>query len=202
MSRRKNTEPNKVLRLSPINTNTSCAKKAVNNKSETSPPNKKKLASINQDLIDRLSRPKKKKNRPKHFVQPSSATGRWSTPGGGRFSTAKPKSDIEIKMLRAAKTPGPGQYQLPQFGSGNSGIRISDANPLSEIDLKMIRAAETPGPNQYNTQHDYSKLNGGRFSTANPKSDLEWTMHNAKETPGPNEYDISLCPPPHISPIR
>jgi hypothetical protein len=112
MSRRKNTEPNKVLRLSP----TSCAKKAVNNKSKTSPPNKKKLASINQDLIVRLSRPKRKKNRPKHFVQPCSATGRWSTPGGGRFSTAKPKSDIEIKMLRAAKTQGPGNINFHSLG--------------------------------------------------------------------------------------
>ena len=62
---------------------------------------------------------------------------------GEVVSSAKPKSDIEIKTLRAAETPGPGQYKLPQFGSGKGGIKISDANPLSDIDLKMIRASET-----------------------------------------------------------
>ena len=64
---------------------------------------------------------------------------------GEGFPNARPKSDIEIKMLRAAETPGPGQYKLPQFGSGKGGIKISDANPLSDIDLKMIRASETQG---------------------------------------------------------
>ena len=140
----------------------------------------KKYAPINMDIINRLSKPRQKKKPSKYHVQPSSATGRWSKPGGGRFSNARPKSDIEIKMLRAAETPGPGQYKLPQFGSGKGGIRISDANPLSDIDLKMIRAAETPGPNQYNVAHDYSKMGGGRFSTAKPMTSTEIIMLHCK----------------------
>ena len=92
---------------------------------------------------------------------------------------------------------------MPSFGSGNRGVKISDANPKSAVDLIMLRSAETPGPNQYKPDQDLGdRLKGGRFSTSNPKSDLEWTIHNAKESPGPNEYDISLCPMPHISPIR
>ena len=60
----------------------------------------KKYAPINMDIINRLSKPRQKKKPSKYHVQPSSATGRWSKPGGGRFSNARPKSDIEIKMLR------------------------------------------------------------------------------------------------------
>jgi hypothetical protein len=197
----------KGIKLSPINTNNGHRKKSssiskIENNSPL-PSNKTKLAPINNAIINRLSQPRKKKNRPKNFIQPCSATGKWSKPGGGRFSNARPKSDIEIKMLRAAETPGPNEYVLPSFGSGNRGVKISDANPKSAVDLIMLRSAETPGPNQYKPDQDLGdRLKGGRFSTSNPKSDLEWTIHNAKESPGPNEYDISLCPMPHISPIR
>ena len=105
----------KGIKLSPINTNNGHRKKSssISKIENNSPSNKTKLAPINHNaIINRLSQPRKKKNRPNNFIQPCSATGKWSKPGGGRFSNAKPKSDIEIKMLRAAETPGPNEYAI------------------------------------------------------------------------------------------
>ena len=121
---------------------------------------------------------------------------------GGRISTAKPKTDTEILMLRSAETPGPNYYKInDDYTRPNTAgaIKISDANPKSDIDWIILNASQAPGPNQYSPDKDVaSRLRGGRFSSARPKSDLEWTIHNASETPGPNAYDISLCPPPNL----
>ena len=153
------------------------------------------------DIINRLSKPKKKPKK-RFEVYPSSATGRWSKPNGGRFSTARPKTQTELLMLRAAETPGPNQYVINDSltrPSAGGAVKISDANPKSDIDWVILNSSQTPGPNQYTPDKDISgRLRGGRFSSANPKSDLEWTIHRSASTPGPNAYDTSLCPPPHI----
>ena len=192
------------IKLSPID------KKRTTKPPEKSPldtnvQRKRALAPINMDIINRLSKPRKKPSK-SHVIYPSSATGRWSKPSGGRFSTAKPKTHTEILMLRAAETPGPNQYvindSLTSPGTGGAVI-ISDANPKSDIDWVILNSSQTPGLNEYTPDKDIStRLSGGRFSSANPKSDLDWTIHNAADTPGPNAYDTSLCPPPFIPPLR
>ena len=39
----------------------------------------------------------------------------------GKFSTSKPKSDVEWKIYNASKIPGPGQYDLPDTMAKNGG---------------------------------------------------------------------------------
>ena len=152
----------------------------------------KQPGPIDPAILARLSRPRARPRMTgKISVAPSSASGRWSRPGGGKFSNAKPKTDTEILMLRAAETPGPNQYKLPTFGSGKGGVKISDANPKSNVDIIMRRSAETPGPNQYKADADLnSRLRGGKFSNAKPKTDTEIIMLNAARTPGPNQYKV------------
>ena len=160
------------------------------------PTKKKHIASpVNQEIIERLSRPRKRPEPGQHTIQPASASGQWARPGGGRFSTAQPKSDIDIKMLRAAETPGPNEYKLIGFGGAKKGVKISSANPKTDVDWAILRARETPGPNQYKPDTDLTqRLRGGKFSTAAPKTELDWVIHNSPQSPGPNAYDISLCP--------
>ena len=173
----------KGIKLSPINTNNGHRKKSSSISKNNSPSNKTKLAPINNAILNRLSQPRTKKIRSKNFIQPCSATGKWSKPGGGRFSNARPKSDIEIKMLRAAETPGPNEYVLPSFGSGNRGVKISDANPKSEVDLIMLRSKETPGPSEYQPKA-IGRKKGLKISDAKPKSELDWIIHRSISTPG------------------
>ncbi len=39
----------------------------------------------------------------------------------GKFSTSKPKSDVEWKIYNASKIPGPGQYDLPDTMTKSGG---------------------------------------------------------------------------------
>ena len=54
---------------------------------------------------------------------------------GVLFSESNAKSDIEWKMYRASKIPGPGQYKVPAPMDGNDGrgVKFSDANTKSEL---------------------------------------------------------------------
>ena len=138
-------------------------------------------------FLNRLAAREKKRNqrRPRTAVT-CSASGRWSGPGGGRFSMAKPKSDTEWIMKRSRETPGPGQY-TPKYVRRNSSCKISDANPKSDVELVMLRSKETPGPSEYKIKYqDASK--GLKISDANPKSDLDWVIYRAKQSPAPNAY--------------
>ena len=149
-------------------------------------------SKLKPSTMERLTRPRTQAgSRPPG----SSASGCWLKPGGGRFSTAKPKSEIDWIVLRAKQTPGPNQYAGVQYKWGTGGIKISDANPKSEVEWVIYRSKQTPGPSEYNQDLPPSTgMSGGRFSTAWPKSYLDWTEYRAKQIPGPSDYKIDLCP--------
>jgi hypothetical protein len=153
---------------------------------------KRHSSKLKADTMMRLTRPRTQAgSRPPG----SSASGRWLRPGGGRFSSAKPKSEIDWIILRAQQTPAPNQYAGVKYEWGKGGIKISDANPKSEVEWVIYRSKRTPGPNAYNQDLPPSTgLSGGRFSTAFPKSYLDWTKYRAEQIPGPSEYKIDLCP--------
>jgi|TARA_B110000208_G_C11676672_1_gene397183 hypothetical protein len=117
---------------------------------------------------------------------------------GGRFSTAKPKTETEILMLRSAESPGPNQYTIKLPPSRGGTAKISDANPKSQLDWIILRSKNTPGPNQYAPKQVQAE-SGVKFSDSNPKSDLDWTILKAKDLPGPAAYDISMCMMPASS---
>lgn len=153
---------------------------------------KQHSCKLKADTMMRLTRPRTQAgSRPPG----SSATGRWLRPGGGRFSSSKPKSEIDWIILRAKQTPAPNQYAGVSYQWGKGGIKISDANPKSEVEWVIYRSKRTPGPNAYKQDLPPSTgLSGGRFSTAFPKSYLDWTKYRAEQIPGPSEYQIDLCP--------
>jgi hypothetical protein len=64
---------------------------------------------------------------------------------GGRFSTAKAKSDVEWCIHRAERLPAPGQYE-PARLPGPAGGRISTAHVRGSIDHEIYRAKDIPGP--------------------------------------------------------
>jgi hypothetical protein len=58
-------------------------------------------------------------------------------PGGGKFSTAVAKSDIDWMVYRAKSMPGPGQYGNPVLKE-NLGGKFNLSNPKSDVDW-MVR---------------------------------------------------------------
>ena len=137
------------------------------------------------------------KTKRKKRAYRGSATGKYDVPGGGRFSTSKPKSYIDWCVYRAKQTPGPNRYTLPDPKPTGGVAKISDANPKSELDWIILRSSKTPGPSQYEPKSIEPKR-GVQFSDANPKSYLDWAIYNAKAVPGPGTYKIDMCPYPVI----
>jgi len=76
-------------------------------------------------------------------------TGRYVEPGGGRFSTAYPKSDVDWTILRSQEVPGPGRYNPKMLPSILGAAKISEANPKSYLDWEVYRSKEIPGPSAY-----------------------------------------------------
>ena len=102
---------------------------------------------------------------------------RLSLPGGGRFSTAKPKDDVEMLIYNKRDIPGPGMYGNADIAPREApGLRFNESRPLSEVDVLMKRSAETPAPGDYNPRRVAASEVSQRFSTANPKTDTEWRI--------------------------
>eukprot|EP00944_MAST-04C_sp_MAST-4C-sp1_P009818 g9818.t1 len=149
-----------------------------------------------------LARERVKRRRMKDRNKPqyrSGATGKYLRPGGGKISTANPKSYIEWVQYRAKQTPGPNQY-MPKMPSTSGGgtTKISDADPKSEIDWIIYRAKQTPGPNAYLPKMIPGASFTPKMAEGNPKSELDWVIYRSKQTPGPSDYDVSLSPYPTI----
>ena len=81
----------------------------------------------------------------------------------GKFSTSKPKSDVEWKIYNASKIPGPGQYDLPDTMAKNGGKIPSRCGAPT----RMYASAVT--------------------RRSKPKSDVEWMIYRAARLPGPGQ---------------
>jgi|TARA_B110000090_G_scaffold110151_1_gene123353 hypothetical protein len=125
--------------------------------------------------------------------------GGLSKTGGGRFSSANPKSDIAWTISRAKSIPGPGAYQvggLSKIGGG----RFSSANPKSEIAWIISRSEKIPGPSQYGTP-ELVTMEGGvlfgpeggpaSFTRPRPMTAPQKLKMEAESTlPGPGSYKL------------
>jgi hypothetical protein len=120
-----------------------------------------------------------------HSASPSQSSYSQYGARGGKFSSAKPKSDVEWAIYRAKQQPGPGQYQHKEIIP--KGGRFNMSNPKSDIDWIIKQASEQPGPGDYKPP-EVGKPTGGRFSTGRPKSNLDWTIFYANQRPGPGQY--------------
>jgi len=110
--------------------------------------------------------------------------------GGGKFSEAVPKSDLDWKILEAARTPGPGSYKIPNLSEPPPFAgRIPFGMPSSYLDAPLRTAATIPGPGQYYKSEETLSPSGGKFNLSKPKSELDWQIFNAAQTPGPGAYE-------------
>lgn len=108
---------------------------------------------------------------------------------GGKFSNARPKSDVDWAIHRARQCPGPGEYRL-DANYKVSGGKFNMSKAKTEVEWIEHRAAKIPGPGDYRIADQTTSLTGGKFSTARPKSSLDWTIYKSKQEPGPGQYDI------------
>ena len=115
----------------------------------------------------------------------------WSrgTSGAGRFSTAKPKSDVEWRIHHAAKHPA-SHILLPSTLDSRGQRFNQSAKPLTERDWVVKRAKETPGPGQYK-HRALGAVGGGKISESRPKSDVDWLIYHGRLTPGPGGYEVA-----------
>lgn len=113
---------------------------------------------------------------------------------GGKFSTARPKSDIEWAEKRAREVPPPGDLELPSFTQLVKGGTFNEGVSKSTLDWVVYYAKDLPGPAQYGLP-DIS-IPGGRFNESVPKSELDWIEYRAKDAPGPGQYAASTARTP------
>ena len=102
------------------------------------------------DLIEALAddTPGPGKYYPKGTHKGDGGSGNES--GGGKFSTAVPKSDIEWTEYRAKQLPGPGEYQTVMASKGKLGlaprtVTFAAGNPKSDLDWTIYRSRQLPG---------------------------------------------------------
>jgi hypothetical protein len=89
----------------------------------------------------------------------------------GKFSLAKPKSDVELQVQRGLESPG-SHILLPSTLKMAGGSFNQSPKPLTERDLIVKRAEQMPGPGEY--QHaELKSAGGGKFNTGNTKNDVE-----------------------------
>uniref|UniRef100_A0A7S0V5Y6 Uncharacterized protein n=1 Tax=Hemiselmis tepida TaxID=464990 RepID=A0A7S0V5Y6_9CRYP len=112
---------------------------------------------------------------------------------GGKFNTSKIKTDIDWAVLRAANTPGPGQYDLNKTTEASSRIpggKFNTGKSKSGLDWAIAKAQRLPGPGNYDIVRadKYLEKNKG-FSFASrpgpcnlpePYAQLSYVSENAR----------------------
>ena len=85
---------------------------------------------------------------PSNYSRKDGMTAKMARAGGGRFSTAKPKSDVEIAITRASAIPGPSDYICEAPGLAQ-GVRFNRGQSKSALEWTIYNAKQTPGPSSY-----------------------------------------------------
>ena len=114
---------------------------------------------------------------------------------GGRFpSGAKPKSDVEWSILRAAGMPGPADSGTRlEFGKGGvespvHGGKFGGGNVKSSLEAAMEEARHKPGPGRYDVDASHSIGGAPNLGCARAKTALELMLLESAKIPGPAAY--------------
>jgi hypothetical protein len=97
--------------------------------------------------------------------------------GLGRFSEARPKSDVDLSIQRAMECRS-GHVLLPTTLGKRGGAIDKAKKPPSQRDIIEKRSSMVPGPGQYETATETVCV-GGTISNARPKSDVDWAILNS-----------------------
>lgn len=114
-----------------------------------------------------------------HAASGPSAYGapKLAPPGGGKFSTAVAKSDIDwmVYVQMAALSSSSSLLITTITTIINITPRPSATQPLSPLTNRRYRAKSMPGPGAYGNPVLKENL-GGKFNLSNPKSDVDWMV--------------------------
>ena len=87
--------------------------------------------------------------------------------------------------------PGPGAYDLPEFGSQIAGGTWSKFVAPTALEVHLRAQRDMPGPGTI-PQISTLRRSGGQFNMGNSKSDVEERIYRAAETPGPGQYVLII----------
>jgi hypothetical protein len=112
---------------------------------------------------------------------------------GGKFSTANPKSEVEVKVFKALREPGPGEYETDITNHGLPlkcfvGGGMSNSKRITELDVLQTRARKTPGPGANGAVDGPQPHFGCKFQLANVPTELDMIERNSKKSPAPHDY--------------
>ena len=117
---------------------------------------------------------------------------------GGKMANYVPVHPIDLLMKRAAQTPGPGQYGIPELPR-KDGVKFSTTNQSGDFDRLVERATRSPGPGAYDVQRGLDYVEPVRTTTFPmfvPPNSLDVLVRRTSRLPGPGQYD-SLSPIKH-----
>eukprot|EP00736_Rhodelphis_marinus_P002379 Rmarinus@m.5005 len=105
-------------------------------------------------------------------------------------SQNKTVSSLELELLRAAESPGPGSYEQKTIHWGKTpGGRIRG---ISKADVAQENSlgSEAPPPTKYNVDKLKPPIPGGVFLKAPSRAMAEYELLQASKIPGPGHYEI------------
>lgn len=97
---------------------------------------------------------------------------------------------MDWQIVRASRTPGPGEYVIPSTCTNISGGRFGTAISKTGIEMLLYEKKGIPGPGAYSMPDISDLLKGGRMGKGTPKTDVDWAILRASQTPGPGQYAL------------
>jgi hypothetical protein len=96
---------------------------------------------------------------------------------------------IDYEIVRASRTPGPGQYYRDDILDSIPGGTLPKAKAKTAVDWECYRAAQIPAPGDYYVDDTSASIPGGALAKGNSKSGTDWEQYRASQLPGP-DYDV------------
>eukprot|EP00941_MAST-03F_sp_MAST-3F-sp1_P002737 g2737.t1 len=112
------------------------------------------------------------------------------TISGGSWSTANPKSDVDVRIYEASQMPGPGHYTLPDQATQVRGGTWGKQNPKSDLEMMLLEKAQMPAPCEYTLPDVSTLIKGGTWGKHSGKSEVEKLQMEASKIPGPGAYGM------------
>jgi len=97
---------------------------------------------------------------------------------------------MDWQILRASRTPGPGQYYHDDTLDSIPGGRLGTAKSKTAVDWECYRASQIPGPGDYYVDDLLDSISGGRMAKGKAKSSIEWECYRASQIPAPGDYYV------------
>ena len=115
------------------------------------------------------------------------------SPSGGRMSTSKNITGLDVHVRTFRHVPGPGTYPLPEFERYRP-IKEPPAGRFGKSSLlagsMYANLKDTPAPDRYQNGNSsfLTDVIGGRISSSNRTTELDEKIRLGKTMPGPGNY--------------